>query len=142
MYHSAPRVLRDAQDDNSYKNSQTGPIDNKSELKFQTGEASEQRLSSEDVFETAAGNQARESSAHYDVLAERWAILNACTKICPDGMMNRALKEHDLDRLGAIKAQVISIQKRLQLWGEIEVGTQVPEPETGIYEIRLPFFFA
>src|SRR5205085_12242253 len=87
----------------------------KSKLKLHTRKSREQRLASINIFETLPGDQTREPRAHHDVFTERRTILCPDPQVGADRMMNRPLEQNDLQRFGAVEAQIVSVHEPLQL---------------------------
>jgi hypothetical protein len=63
-----------------------------SKLKFHTRKSCEQRLSGENVFQATAGEEAGESGANHNVLAQGWPVFRTNTQVGANGMMNRPLE--------------------------------------------------
>src|SRR6476659_2712022 len=92
---------------------------------------------SKDVAKTASGLQRRSSKRNRDVVNQERPIGHAQTVIPTYVMTNIILKQHVLERFGAMKTQVVNIENGLDALSKFDVDTRVVNKNPGIHKVRL-----
>ena len=67
---------------------------------------------------------------------------DARAEIGADAVTDRLLKQQELERLGAVEAQIVRVDEGTQFRRHVEIRAQVENVNPGIYEVRLAFFLA
>ena len=90
-----------------------------------------------DLREPRAGQQYAETSRNDEIVVQQRTVLKAGSDVDADTVLDAALEQYRFEDFGAIKAQVISVERRPQLRGELRIDTRIDEGDTRVYEARL-----
>src|SRR5690349_13783145 len=91
----------------------------------------------EDVAKAAARLQSGGAKRQREVIDQKRPIGHAQTVIEPDVVANVILKQHQLQRLGAMKAQVVYVHDCFHTLRQLNIDAGVVNEEAGIDEVCL-----
>ena len=91
----------------------------------------------EDVAKAAARLQSRGAKRQREVIDQKRPVGHTQTVIETDVVANVILKQHQLQRLGAMKAQIVHVDDCFHALRQLDVDAGVVNEDAGIDEVRL-----
>src|SRR5215213_606860 len=100
------------------------------------------RRISKDIPEPAPGLQRRSAEIQREVIDQKRPVSHTQTVIESDVVSNAILKQQQLERLRAMKAQVTDIDHSLDPLRQLDINPAVVNKDAGIHKVCLPLDLA
>src|SRR6266545_1281498 len=94
------------------------------------------------VAKATTGLERRSAECDSDVVYQEWPVCDTEAVIEADVVSDAVLKEHILQRLCAMKPEIVDVEDRLDSLSKFHIDAGVVNEDTGIYKVRLALGFA
>ena len=90
-----------------------------------------------EIFESPAGNQARNTSDKHNIVVEVGTMLDTQTQVGANVVVNSALKDKGLENLGLVEPHKVGVSDQLGLRSQVSVDPEIEQLQSRIHEVGL-----